>query len=97
MSDDADPEDIASAGRLLAQLIIGCAEEVADQIIDRMLQLDGGKIPRSREEIWRLFQEAMHSIPDRSILTNTAFRNDKPRLAAGGFQNLNKEQQLMHA
>jgi hypothetical protein len=67
MSDEADPEDIAEARQLLARLIADRAEEIADEVIDHMLRLGGGKIPRNREEIWRLFNEAIHSLPDRSV------------------------------
>jgi hypothetical protein len=67
MSDEADPEDVAAARQLIAQLIADRAEEVADVVIDGMLRLGGGKIPKNREEIWRLFREAIHSLRDRSV------------------------------
>jgi hypothetical protein len=67
MSDKVDPEDIAAARDLIAQWLAERVEEVADEIVDGILRLSGGKIPKSQDELRRAFQEAIHSLRDRSV------------------------------
>jgi hypothetical protein len=67
MSDEVDPEDIAAARDLIAQWLAERVEEVADEIVDGILRLNGGKIPKSQDELRRVFQEVIHSLRDRSV------------------------------